>query len=266
MQLESNFGAAFIGAGAGIAVTLLLRPILIRWLSRRSTSVNSMNNVVETWREGEFQGALAEGEPDRVSLNRCAAEISAIETQIRVLHQEADEAVRALTMAVEGCHRRVAAMTSALGTFDQSFSASSSAEKPRQVADTTSATPLSPPLPSVLLDSYHHSPDEVVHRAVGRAIVRKTGPEVVLDRDDSGRILIFEGNESLIALPHPRVRIDDTAWHDTGIGRLYTCEEFAEGHSYVRFRVEIPAVVSRTATGWILRKAGCLRLTKGVAM
>ena len=113
-----------------------------------------------------------------------------------------------------------------------------------------------------MLAWYRSAPEQFVESAISRVVVRKAGGQVTLEREDAGRVLVFAVNEEVFAAPHPDLRIDDTAWHDTGIGTLFTCDEFSDGNSYASFTMEVPATLEKTGESWRLKKQGRLRLVR----
>jgi hypothetical protein len=110
--------------------------------------------------------------------------------------------------------------------------------------------PLEPGIP-YMMDWYQTNPESFVESAISRAVVRK-GPSsgTLLESDTSGRILVFAVDGAYFAVPHPEI----------GIGLLFRCEEFKEGHGFASFLVDEPAVLQPTGSDWLVSERGLIRL------
>lgn len=191
----------------------------------------------------------------------------------------AASAVDSLRAAIEECSGKVAAVTFEVAKIPEAAIKSSVVERSRSSSSVPSESTVAfddrrlprggdagrrevePGIPE-MLSWYRSAPEQFVESAISRVVVRKAGGQVTLEPEAAGRVLVFAVNEGVFAAPHPDLRIDDTAWHDTGIGALFTCDEFSDGNSYASFTMEAPATLERTGESWRLKKQGRLRLVR----
>jgi hypothetical protein len=93
-----------------------------------------------------------------------------------------------------------------------------------------------------------------------RGAYSQAGDGAVLNEVSFGRFLIVEVGGLPYALPHPKVRIDETSYHDTGLSELFECRGYEAGHSYDSYRLVKPARLSADASRLLLVERGVLEM------